>query len=339
MDSDDKVNKKDLDKTVLFSDASRNTASHPDDLFFFLKNTQENEILIPEKTPVNIGRSRNQDFIITDQTVSREHLVLLRKKNDVHILVKGANGIVVDGYTYQSGDEVTIRPPKTFEVGGVTCAIRNDDTVIMHQDNLATVIENTDDNYPGRSHLHQPPLPADTFFEPFENKEKKQQDFALKHSSGKSLLDDEGPYSGYTVRPAHESFAPKIKSLDAQAEKDRYTRLMLFAGGAAVFLLIAMTSLIWKQYQPHGVADAYRNNDLAKTSLYQLEEVDSHFDGRRAETEQNRYDKSLIDRAEILMQRKEWETAKDYLLDIPKNSIYYDEARQMILNITRMTEG
>lgn len=338
MDSNDDVNKKDLDKTVLFSDVSRNTASHPDDIFFYLENKQDKEMMIPEDKPVKVGRNPDQDFAVKDQTVSREHLILVRKKNDVHILVKGANGLVVDGYTYEHGEEVTIRPPKSFTIGGVTCGIRSDDTLILQRDDLATVIESIDDDHSSGRSPRQAVLPGNNIFDSYAKKEYRQQDFNMGHSSGKSLIDDAHQYSSFTMRPAHESFAPRIKLPGDRQQKDRQAQFLLFAGGAAVFLMIAVTTFIWKQYHSTDIADTYRENGLIKNSPYHRDKVVSQPDRLPAETGKNRYDKSLIDRAEILMQRKEWETARDYLLDIPINSIYYDQAREMIVEIGRMTE-
>lgn len=120
----------DDDKTIY-----RDFDSGPEEekLSFFIENNPENKIFLSSGISITIGRSIESDFFIENKTVSRNHLKLIRDKEQVKFEILGRNGLYLDNQLH-TRSVITIRPPAVFRIGDVSCCLElesdEDETII-----------------------------------------------------------------------------------------------------------------------------------------------------------------------------------------------------------------
>ena len=87
-----------------------------------------------EGRPVTLGRESNQDIVIMDKTLSRNHLILTRRGDRIDIQVLGLNGLVYAGQVYKSTN-LEVNAPCALTLGNVACRIKKkvdtDATILM----------------------------------------------------------------------------------------------------------------------------------------------------------------------------------------------------------------
>jgi hypothetical protein len=164
----------DDDQTV-----NRDFASGPGEkkLSFFIENNPENKIFLSSGMSIAIGRSIESDFFIENKTVSRNHLKLIRDKEQVKIEILGRNGLYLDKQ-FHTGSFITIRPPAFFRIGDVSCCLEleldEDKTIIVtsqHREKISPPPPKTEHSY-AKPSLSDPapkpfdPSPIDTFIPP-----------------------------------------------------------------------------------------------------------------------------------------------------------------------------
>lgn len=103
-------------------------------LSFFIENDPGNKIFLNSGISVSIGRSPESDFFIENKTVSRNHLKVIRDKEQVKIEILGRNGLYIDEQ-HHARSFITIRPPAVFRIGDVSCCLEleldEDRTIIV----------------------------------------------------------------------------------------------------------------------------------------------------------------------------------------------------------------
>ena len=95
-----------------------------DDLLFVAELASGiTEVPLSSGVRMTVGRSNDQNIILDDKTLSRQHLILERSGDRVKIQVIGLNGMVHNRVTHKS-TTVEIAAPATFTVGRVLCRLR-----------------------------------------------------------------------------------------------------------------------------------------------------------------------------------------------------------------------
>lgn len=146
-------------------------------LSFFIENNPENKIFLNSGISITIGRSIESDFFIKNKTVSRNHLKLIRDKEQVKIEILGRNGLYLDNQLHK-GSFITIRPPAVFRIGEVSCCLEleldEDRTIIVtsqHRAKMTSTPSKTkqSDERPSTPDPQPKPFdpsPIDTFIPP-----------------------------------------------------------------------------------------------------------------------------------------------------------------------------
>lgn len=119
-----------------FSSPEYQTYAAPqDDMWFEVEQADPANVHpLREGQLVTVGRDTNQDIVIIDKTLSRNHLILQRSGDRIAVQVLGLNGLVYASQVYKSTNlEVIV--PCSLTIGNVTCRIRkkidNDATILM----------------------------------------------------------------------------------------------------------------------------------------------------------------------------------------------------------------
>lgn len=95
-----------------------------DDMWFVVDQANPPlEHPLREGQQVSVGREANQDIVIMDKTLSRNHLVLTRRGDRIAAQVLGLNGLVYAGQVYKS-TKVELVAPCALTVGNVSCRIK-----------------------------------------------------------------------------------------------------------------------------------------------------------------------------------------------------------------------
>lgn len=111
------------------------TQAGEDDLFFVVEGAGGGrEYPLRSGQRYTVGREANQDIVVGDRTLSRQHLIIQRMNDRVTIQIIGLNGLVHNGATLKS-QTIDLSVPATFTVGKVPCRLKkkvdSDATIMM----------------------------------------------------------------------------------------------------------------------------------------------------------------------------------------------------------------
>ena len=114
---DDRVSKQEIAKTLIEQQAVEGANALPGDLsarLMAISGPDEGASFVIQKSPVRIGRGRNNDFVLSDARSSADHAELRWENGEFRIRDIGStngtqlNGSQVTEYAVQDGDQIRV---------------------------------------------------------------------------------------------------------------------------------------------------------------------------------------------------------------------------------------
>jgi len=303
--------------------------------------------------------------MIDNKTISRKHLVVKRSGDAVILEILGRNGIFMNDQVY-SEQNIKCKPPISFVIGDVSCTIEaevdEDKTVIVMPDQQAAIQQHKQHQPPESSYTSNEnerymeqtanydtyqeetpkpfdPAPSDTFIkpQPAPPQQSPPSSFApqppVQNTPGNQSYGYEQPSSGgEPQRPSHKQFEPvtaekKIKmnkgpNILSSFFSNRNNIIITAIVGLALLIIVVLLVVLFS-------GDDKQDELLPdiKTEIVEPAETAPVPDTA------SDYHKILLDQAEALIKSGDPVTAKDLLLDIPKNSPYYKKANALMTKL------
>ncbi len=329
------------DKTIIARIPVRDDNIPRKSILFFIEGMPEQMFPVHPGRGVTVGRKKGMDIRIDHPTVSREHLVLVRRGDTVEIEVKGRNGISLGGKQYEN-QVVGCRPPVAIEVGTVKCRL------MVYTDAAKAPPPEPIQAPPPRP--TPPPSPApqrDTARGPSLELEERfdrvyTPDFEKAPPDPVELRRPVREPQFPRSREEHTDFAPRIVGgrTRGPASKRREIPKMGILALGGLLLLIALTAglfMMWDgdaEQPPAPIAE--RRETLPETTETKLPEKPLPETPETADAGgAHAYHRTLIEQAKLLIEEGEPDSARDYLIDIPASSPHYAEARDLMTRLAR----
>lgn len=288
----------DNEETIFHDFKNINGDALEPDMFFVVQGDDVRKYPIKDGGLLTVGRNANQDVVLQDVMVSREHIVIRRTGFRVSIEIKGQNGLKMDGKLYMR--ETIDNISHLFQIGKTVCRIESDATVLM-KDDIASVDE-TSSTF----------SPAQPLLDKKERLQKKDMD--SNYPPGKSercahsfLNADSDKIHDDHFDSFENGFGPEIVDHRAIVKPelsffcDAKTAWAIAGGVVAVLLVVGA---IWSLWHPWETPLQYRNEmrvGLPAPGAFQS-------DGG-----ENMYAGYVINRAKEYVMSNEWDKAREIL--------------------------
>jgi len=310
-----------------------------DDLWFVIGGEEPRRYEIPQGKKVSVGRNNDQDIVLENEMVSREHLIIKKNSSgEIELQVKGSNGLYIvqkEIKPENPGDYAThfVTPGTTLIIGTHICYFegsitkeKQGDTVHMSFDRLKKMKQDFEDNQKNTSKAKEydeteQDDESDIEDEP-NNYQNDEYDNELKdEKSQKSIFSENTDTKESTEK---EIISPPNKY---KQKKPGINNIIFFVSGIIITLLVVGIGLFVWQY--------IKENDKISYSPHKKTLFIPPNPVNKPQKSLSNSDKEIIDNAIQLMNNKKWNEAIELLLDVPEKSSYYSRAEELILEINR----
>jgi len=314
----------DNEDTIFHDFRSDNDSAPSPDIFFVVQEqgADAKRYLLKDNQPLTVGRGSDQDVVIGDSMVSREHIVILRTGFRVRIEIRGQNGLKMDGQLHM-GKTINCES-QPFQIGETVCRIESDATVLMSEEDMVSGVKS-----PGGLFSEQRPFG--------EEKRAPENDVDVYPDHGKSggRIQSSLPLEDYDIHDVHSrsfknDFGPEV--IDQGAIKKSSPFLFaspkivwkIMGGLIAVFFLVF---IFWSLLRPLETSRQYRNGRRVDPSASDVFQPDA---------EETIYARYVINRAKEYMASNELDKAREVLKTV---SDHHPEAILLLKEINLLSEN
>ncbi len=251
------------------------------DMFFVVREDPAGRYPVKESRPLTVGRNRDQDVVLRDSMVSREHLLIKRRGPCAIIEIKGRNGLEMDEKIYRN--QIIECGSNRFLIGKTLCGIESETTILAGGNDSPVRPRETISLAPGKfAEVKRPEKRKD--YEDYDNFDFHGNDFGpeiIEQSSTK------GPSSFFSL----------------------FSKTAWFIIGCVVALIAAAVVI---RFFPGGSNISFLHHTERETD-------DAIFERDRPVPGKDPYVEYVLARAEEHMLAGEWDRAGDVLKAVPSD--------------------